>query len=252
MDVKGSIYNPGDFVPSGERLRATVLRGHLLGAVSDDTDAEDMACEDPELCTKEFNNFTYAALGTTTPSYEHLDLVLNPYGQPYEGPRVGARIRVVGFRVMMRATLNNTSTTFMEEAPATIYNGTVTKQPSQVLRLLLLCEFRGGRALNAAGAFSDWETAPGVKFDSFVDPSRSSNWGCLFDHRVVISEANPALCEEHWIDCDFPMEFSKVAPYTEAVTNKIWMVHFENQNAGVGAVAPVIFMRVMMYYYDLH
>jgi len=249
MDVRGVVKSHGDFLPNGERLKGSLYRSHLLGVYSDDTDGDKLEIEKRELQSKIFQNFSFNVGGVSTPQYEHIEMLRQAEADATEGARIGRWIHVVGLRLQIGARCTNAVEYDVNEAPAGHFGGTLTGQTPQYFRVALMVERAGGTSSDPSPLFAGISAgSPGYGYvHAMMDATRSNNWSVIFDRKMTISAAAPAIFEEHFIDCDFQMEFSNQEFFFEAVTNKLWITHWENADAQ--GVSPAYDLRLMVYYY---
>lgn len=227
MEVKGSTYSPGDLIPNGERLKATLYQCTRLGVCSDDVDSHMLECGERELNGYRNGYFPMPASIQTYPSYIaqafHQDTATAPGGDI--GPRIGRSISVVGIHLSFAIRDESTTGTEVIESPPGTYLGTNTPPAVDYFRFLVIVEARSTDATtNCDRAFFGSINAPFVQDQ--VDCTREGKYAVLFDRKIPIVP-QMGVIENYFIDCDFVVEMPDGDPALPT-RNKIWFCYWAN------------------------
>lgn len=227
MQVKGFASTAGDLLPDGAMLKSTLLRCKRYGVTSDDADADELPCEERELCAQANNYFPIPAAIQVGPSY-----VVQSWRQQtaattlgYNGPRIGRWIKIVGFHIAFRIVDESEIGTSSIESPPGTFLGNLTPPACDFFRFCIIVEQTStAAATECRGAFFGTGYIPEV-LESF-DATSQNKYACLFDRMIPITPSMAAI-EQHYIDCNFLAEIPDGDPAVPT-KNKIWFVYWAN------------------------
>lgn len=227
MQVKGSVYSPGDLIPNGERLKATLYQCTRYGVMSDDVDSDMLDCRERELYCQSNTYFPIPAAIQSGPSYLAQSWRQREYvgNQGDDGARIGRWIKIVGFHVAIRIVDESETGTSMIESPPGTFLGNTTPPACDFFRFCIIVECTSTAATtDCRGAFFGSGFTPEV-FES-IDCTSRDKYVCLFDRMIPITPPT-AVIEQYFIDCDFLVEIPDGA-FMAPTKNKIWFVYWAN------------------------